>query len=250
LSQRFALTADHTREAIAQAAQARTIVGLTWQSREGWVMLKSRLLGVHAENELLVQFPGDDVNGTTLPEIGQDISVSFRRGSRKCVFDTPVAGYIELNENGRRIVAIRVAWPTDLHELQRRLYQRTPVPRGRIIPVDLWIKQAGGENLVPNSQRGKMLDLSAGGVSIELSRELRPRWREDEQLACRFATDSDREPVEIPARVTYYSRESDGRVRVGLQFLGLDACDRGRQTLHRIQQMTGRLRRFRRNGPG
>jgi c-di-GMP-binding flagellar brake protein YcgR len=92
-----------------------------------------------------------------------------------------------------------------------------------------------------------MLDLSAGGLSVDFPREVRPRWREQDQLSCRFAAGPDRTPVEVSARLTHYSREADGHVRLGLQFLGLDTCEQGRHVLQQIHHMANRLQRFRKN---
>ncbi len=245
MSQQFGLRPEHAREILTEAARNHTVTTITWETAGGWVMVKTRLCGLADEGNLLIELPPAAEPAQPAPQLGQSIGVSFRRGSRKCVFDSAVVGQVELSRQNRQITALRVAWPDDVQELQRRLYQRTQVPRGRFIPVELWIEQAGGESAETSPQRGKMLDLSAGGVSIELPHENRPRWREDDRLACRFATDPDRQPIEIPARLTHYSRDSAGHVRLGLQFVGLEACDGSRQKLHRIHQMASRLRRSR-----
>lgn len=249
MSQHFALRPQQAEEILAETARGRTIVGLTWRDdRRRWMIAKARLVEAdRGRDGLLIECKhAADDDGDEIPQLGQDLAVSFRRGSRKCVFNTTVLGRDIHGDGERHHLVLRVAWPNDLHELQRRLFYRTPVPRGRFIPVDLWINTQQDE-AQPFPQRGRMLDLSAGGLSVELPREARPRWRNDEQLSCRFVNDAQRGPIEVSARLTHYNRLPDGHVRLGLQFLGLDAGEEGRRTLNRIENMTGKLRRSRKH---
>ena len=248
MSPQYLVRPDVAQAILSDAIRSRTPAVLTYQTPAGWAMLKSRLVGVQNDGQrLLLDLPRVTEPAEPQPETGQNLGVSFRRGSRKCVFSAMVVDETVATIDGCRTAVLRVTWPDDLAELQRRLYQRTLVPQGRLIPVDLWLARAGDDRqpeAMPH--RGKMLDLSAGGLSVELPREVRPRWREDDQLSCRFAAGPDRSPVEVTARVTHYSREGDGHVRLGLQFLGLDACEWGRQMLQQIQHITNRLQRSRR----
>ncbi|HOA74843.1 MAG TPA: PilZ domain-containing protein [Phycisphaerae bacterium] len=233
-------------ESLSEAIRNRYPATLTYQAADGWTMIKTRFLPAadHEDDAVCLEVLGPEP-AAELPEIGRELGVSFRRGSRKCVFTAGLLGCSRLpSKGGRTRIVMRLSWPDIVQELQRRLYHRTPVPPGHYIPVDLWLTEAHeAANQDMSHQRGRMLDLSAGGLSVELPREVRPRWREDDRLACRFAGPADRQPIEVTARITYYERRSDGQVRMGLQFLGLDAGDRGRRVLQQINQITQRLRR-------
>jgi c-di-GMP-binding flagellar brake protein YcgR len=249
LNPQYLVRPDLARTILLDAIKCHAPAVLTYQSAAGWAMLKSRFVGTEADSEsILLELPHSLEPDTRLPEASQNVGVSFRRGHRKYVFNAMVIDGSEPGDTNRRTPVLRVAWPEELNELQRRLYHRTPVPQDRLIPVDLSLAQAGPDRLVDSiPQRGRMIDLSAGGISVEIPHEMRPRWREDDQLSCRFATGPDRDPLEIPARITHYSRTTGGHIQLGLQFLGLDACEQGRQVLQRIHQMTNRLQRFRRD---
>lgn len=244
MSQQYQLRPDRSRAALLEAIETGQHATLSWQTDRGWQTAKARFTQTD-DGECSVRVQLAPNSSGDLPQISQEVSVSFRHGSRKYVF---TACLIECSEasppaRGPRS-AMRLSWPEVIHEMQRRLYHRTQVPPGRFIPVDLWLAQA--EAAGPNenaSQRGKMVDLSAGGVSVELPRQIRPRWREDDQFTCRFATGPDRAPIEVTARLTNYTRLPEGHVRVGLQFLGLDTGEKGRHTLQQIGILTSRLRR-------
>lgn len=246
MSQQYALERRPSHEALAQAAETRDIATVTFQAAAGWAVVKTRFVNADKgsgvlELELLAGQP--DIRSAL--QIGQELGVSFRRGSRKCVFTSCLLESAEdRGAGGRSRHILRLTWPDNLQELQRRLYHRTPVPEGRVIPVDLWMgrkAEDSANNSLPH--RGRMVDVSAGGLSVELPREIRPRWREHDQLACRFAAGPDRAPIEVAARLTHYTRLADGHVRLGLQFLGLDAGDRGRHAFQQISHLANRLRR-------
>lgn len=241
MGQNYVFETEHAREHLLEAARTREPVTITYHAKTGWIVIKGRFAGEQDGSGALVLEQSNPLRDSEpAPEFGQELGVSYRRGSRKCVFTAAFVDSQPSPKNGRPL--LRLTWPEQIEELQRRMYHRTPVPQGRLIPVDLWLAQAQAADSANSAHRGTMVDLSAGGLSVELPRESRPRWREDEQLACRFSTGPDRPPIEVTARLTNYTRMSDGHVRVGLQFLGLDTNDRGRNTLHRISRMASWLR--------
>lgn len=252
-----------------EAIKKRMPAMVTYRGPKGWAMIKSRLLGVEADSELILleltneskakadthlsesndsidesQAESLELLETDDLKLGQNLGISFRYGHRKCMFSTVMLGKSQRPQQDRNRCVLRVEWPEEVSELQQRLYHRTPVPYGRMIQVDLQLAQDDSSaDTLPLPQRGRMLDLSAGGISVEIPRETRPRWRQDDQLLCRFATGSDRDLLEVSARIKHCSRTADGQVRLGLQFVGLDACEDGRQTLLQIRRMTNRFQR-------
>lgn len=259
MNPQFEVHSEVVQSILHEAVKTHAPIVLTYRGSSGWAMLKSRITGVEGDGQLLlIEIPRQCGSDTVLPEAGQSVSVAFRRGHRKHVFSSMVVDDSSGGSNLRNASVLRITWPDELCELQRRLYHRTPVPRGRLIPVDLWMDRCSADELdqeppTPADEpkalphRGKMLDLSAGGISVELPREVRPRWREQDQLSCRFAAGPDRTPVEVTARLTHYTRQADGHVRLGLQFLGLDTCEHGREVLRQIHHTANRLQRFRRS---
>ena len=174
----YSVRPDLAQAILHEAIKARTPAVLTYQSPAGWMMLKSRLVGIEADSAwILLELPKTPEPETHPPVVGQSLGVSFRRGHRKCVFNSRLAGESEAGADGRRASVLRLVWPEELQELQRRLYHRTPVPRGRLVPVDLWMTQAPSDLPADSMpKRGKMLDLSAGGISVEMPRDERYCW--------------------------------------------------------------------------
>jgi len=244
LNQPFQVSADRCHELLGQAARARATITLDYRLGQRWVHRKYRLVGIDPHESLLLVDAGpSSVYWAARLEPGLNLTASFRHGHHKCVFTTSVVDVQEANPSGlspHRV--LRLLRPDEMHELQRRLYVRTRVPPNRMIPVDLWLapREASRPGAAP--RRGRMLDLSGGGMSLELPRDVSLCCRENDLLTCRFTAEPSRAALEIPTRLRHTSRLPDGRMRIGLQFVGLDASDDGRRTLQCIQRITAGLR--------
>ena len=227
------------REAVAR----KYPVLLDWKNEDGYQSLRSRFLSAgDDEAELLVEFP-ECIREELLE--GQAIEVSFRRGHKKCAFETVALGYgpsIDSHRKGQ--VVLRLAYPEEMAELQRRLYRRAPVPSGVTVPVDLW----QGDLDIPRRQQeshceGMMMDISAGGMSVAVQSPRVGELREDDAISCSFLLEPMEPPVCVSGRVRHQDALPDGRVCLGVQFMGIDSAPDQRDTLSRITQLTARLQR-------
>jgi c-di-GMP-binding flagellar brake protein YcgR len=226
-----------------EAVVRKVPILLDWKHNDGYHSLKARMIHADDETELLLECPvrvRDELPG------GQTVNVSFRRGHKKCAFETFVLGFdstTETQRNGRCV--LRLAWPEDVVELQRRLYHRAAVPQGVTVPVDLW----QGELDAPSRLRephceATMMDISAGGMSVALQEPRVPELREDDAISCSFLLEPMEPPVRVSGRVRHRDALPDGRVCLGVQFMGIDAAADQRDTLSRITQLTSRLQRL------
>ena len=238
--------ADHHPELLAELLTRRAAVILSLRSPEGWQTFKSHLLAIDEETgELILPYPS--ASQRLDPKIvgGQNVGVSFRRGHKKFVFNTFVLGTCRHETHpGTTVRALSIARPEALYELQRRLFHRSPVPRGTAVSVDVW--RGIDEHDRPTDaqiHRGRMIDVSAGGISLVLPRAESLRLETGDSMVCTFTTDANDHPLELCTRLRCTDVVTDDRVRVGLQFVGLEASDEGRSKLRRLVRLATKFQR-------
>ena len=222
---------------ISEAITRRCPLSLSCKVSDGWVPFRSRLLGASLESHhLIIEYPTRDDASAFEFRGGEYLGISFRRGPRRCVFNTVVVGqcYYELSR-GAEVPALRISWPQEVHELQRRMFYRAPVPEGRFVPVSLMRVTGGGENPV-ESFSGQLLDVSLGGLSVAFERNRCPRWDYDTVVECSFAPSPSEQAIGACGRVRYIQPMGE-RYRVGVQFVGLEATRDGSAVLERLRQI-------------
>jgi c-di-GMP-binding flagellar brake protein YcgR len=185
-----------------------------------------------------------------LPElvVGQTLGVTFRRAHRKCVFETTVTGRCNYS-TGRAddVPALRLEWPESVFEMQRRLYYRTPVPRDAELPVQVRVRDEDGDCETDVMVcRGRMGDVSAGGMSVVLKNAENPRWRPETRVECKFVGASDGPAVELYGHMRYLYEMPEGGVRMGVQFVGLETDGAARSTLDEIIELTKKFQEIER----
>jgi len=242
----FELPAKVRDELLREGACRHAPVALTCKSAEGWVKLQAHFNGIDVQtSQLVLQYTLRAVGAVPTITAGQSVNVSFRRGHRKAVFDTTVIEHkTRADHQSGGGGTLRLQWPAAMFELQRRLYHRTSVPRGVVIPVDIWLDEANAaSDQAVKPVRGTMLDVSAGGVSLALPAHRLSAGGKNAALMCRFATAPDGQPVEITATTRSHERMPNGRIRLGLQFMNLDTSQEGQGTIRQIHRLTTRLQR-------
>jgi len=240
--------ADRERnEWLLQAATRRAPVVLNARIDDRWIIRKSRFRGVDRERgRLLIEYPSQPEHGQAEIDIGQCVGLSFRRGHKKCVFEAQVIGQDRSVPEGKcPVLTLSLCWPDRIQELQRRLYCRAKVPPRLSIPVDICPQSTRSAQAASGvACRGLMLDLSAGGMNIALPAEKRIRLKPGDTVTCTFALEPGQTPQEISGRLRHCEPAPGGHLRVGLQFLGLEASAEGCQTLQRIGRAANRFRKM------
>ncbi len=230
---------DQTRDDeqwLRESTADRSAIVLHVRTKSGWCDWKSRLLA-EEDGLLKIACPREIQNDRNAIEAGQTIGVTLRKGHRKVLFDSEFVG-----RDGRTGHLI-VRKPLDVQQIQRRTYARARVPDQMTIPVNLARMEAGGSveaHAMP--RRGILLDLSAGGMSVAVPPDTRNKWRPGDMMRCLLPLGPDQEPRELTARVRGVERTQRGHLRMGMQFVGLEASAEGRATLKVIARATSRFR--------
>jgi c-di-GMP-binding flagellar brake protein YcgR len=237
------LDTQRRQESLDLAVSRRFIVSLSLKNDDGWNSYKSRFLARDDQTgELIVEYPSPA--DQPIPEVAplQNIGVSFRRGHKKCLFNTTVRSRRNYStENGAKTAALQLALPANVFELQRRVFYRTPIPDEMTIEVRIWPGSDDTRTAESAPYRGTLLDLSAGGLSFILEGEDTPQWKVNTPITCWLSPGAGEPPIEAAAQFRHCEPDADDHMRVGLQFAGLEASKQGRATLQRILDLTMRL---------
>ncbi|MDM8006338.1 MAG: flagellar brake protein [Phycisphaerae bacterium] len=190
----------------------------TWRQGEGWAAYETRFVSMdYRAGELALQYDPSE-QGT--PEIldGQEVCVSFRRGRGRCAFDTVVLGRGRAPIGDAEIVStIRLEYPEELCDLQRRTHYRQQVPAADPVRVKLSI--ASGNTSTVTDAHGSLLDVSPVGMGVGLTEGTTVLVDAGAVADCTLYTQHSSSPIHVRARVCSRTNMSDGRVRLGLQFV-------------------------------
>ncbi len=245
MNQPYRLNPAQRDEYLLEAISAHVPATVSCQLADGWATLKSRMLGLGGTGrQIVIEYPMPGAN--TPPEIveGQNIGVSFRRGHKKYVFNTMVAARCRFAVDGAETEAIRLAHPLIMFELQRRVFFRAPVPAHLSVPIEVWRTTESDPNGTQSKRwTGKMVDISAGGVSVSLPTEADPDWPADAAVECAFSIEPETPALTISGRLKHVGRTENARVRLGVHFVGLEATAEGRETLGHVLRLIRRLQR-------
>jgi c-di-GMP-binding flagellar brake protein YcgR len=215
----FPIEATRQASVIADAIEDFRPAVATWRQGEGWATFETRFVGMdHRAGELTLQY---DSGNQETPEIsnGQHISISFRRGRGRCAFDTVVLGRGRASlGSGQQVSTLRLEYPEELSDLQRRTYYRQQVSASAGIAVNLSVVDEAS-SVGTRCTAGSLLDVSPDGMSIGLSEGCDWPADVDFLVDCTLQLDEEASMISLRARVCSRTDLADGRVRLGLQFV-------------------------------
>ncbi len=208
---------------------------VTNRSNGSWESAKSKFIRADDSPERMFIEAVDAASDRALCYLsGELVGVSFRRGHRKSLFSTTVLGTTSVESDGELLNVVELEWPSELHELQRRAYQRA-VPIGRHVSVRFWeggvSNRRQAEHEGHGILNGTLVDLSAGGMRI-LSMDVAPdTFEEGDVIGFSFRPRSRGETIVIEGVFRHFQLTSDGIASMGIQFIGLECSEHGRDLL-------------------
>ncbi|HVP11593.1 MAG TPA: hypothetical protein VMV94_10445 [Phycisphaerae bacterium] len=239
------LNAQASQSVLQWAAERQLLLAVSLCSDGRWHNMRSQLFRFDPSQGLLqITFPL--ISDTDAPpEIspGDKLGISFRRGHKKCILlGQVVLRRSETGADGGLIDTLLVRTSDGLRELQRRVYRRIAVSRDRFIAVKLW------EGGVPSPGQpswplcaGRLANLSVGGILVEIRADQNPRLGVGDPVGTEIIVAHDREPLIVEAQYRHCCLESDGRLGLGLQFIGLEHNLPGRASITQIADLVKSL---------
>ncbi len=240
------VTPQDAAEIFDLAVRDRALAVLSVLDGQHWITFKSRFLERDPGRRFFVL---DYQTQTGLPnpplQAGQYVGVSFRHKSRKVLFSTVVEakGHYVLDQR-ETVPAVRYRWPATMIELQRRAYNRTPVPESQHVDCRLWPGSLE-QNAEPPADTcpGTLANVSCGGAMIRIADGPQMVWTENVPLVVELALPDGRPPLRLDAYCRGYRPDDQGQPGVALQFIGLELSNDGRANLQRLANFVQRLNR-------
>ncbi len=231
---------------VQEAAKNCLPVVIAWSRHGGGKESgRARLLDTDQDNGALwITRPVEwDASAARMPADGR-LTVSFEQGAKTCWFESRIvtdAG--QEDAAGRNSRPVKLEWPSEVFEQQRRQYDRVGVPAGCPIPVTVHRIVDGVDTVLAEPLlQGRMIDLSPGGLSMELPGEQDFDVQAADRVICAFAPSSGGARLKVWGRLRHGKRTGRGNLRLGLQFLDLDAGLQGQLALKSIVSLTSRFR--------
>ncbi len=252
-------------EILHVAGDRRTSAVITRYGCNGWMSVASRFCNTRSDDEFIhldvaaeeVQTPDQALR------IGDQVGVSFRRGRSKCLFTSVITACDERHAGGAcKPAKITVRWPTNLQQMQRRLYERVSIPPGHHIEIAVWPQaddrpgmleerdtlMEPGLDVAAWTEKGFVSNLSAGGVGAVMGPG-RP-WTSGETYVCSFRPLEEADALQFHVRLRHVARTPDGGWSLGFQFVGLETTSAGQCQLAQLASIVTALRRRQASGAG
>lgn len=189
-------------------------------------------------------------------QIDQPVGVNFKHAYGKFVFDTTVVS-LEPSCDPEAGGTIVLAVPQSIGVIQRRSYFRVNVPKSLRVNVVLWHRTGRrlSDERTHTYSEGILVDISAGGAQVIVSRRDarscaspslekdngptgEPDFRKGQFLGVRFTPMPYETPLMFNVQVRNVLPTADGTsLCLGLQIVGLEASEEGRQVLSRLAKV-------------
>lgn len=220
------LDEHNTHSVLGWAADRQVLLAVTLCNDGQWYNLRSQFFRFDSrQNVLQITYPMLSDTGSP-PEIGtgDKLGISFRRGHKKCILlGQVVLRRGETGAGGEPINTVLVRVVGGIREFQRRVYQRIAVPRDRFIAVKLW------EGGVPSAGEpswplcaGRLANISVGGILVEIRSDQNPRLAVGDPVGTEIIVAHDRKPLIIAGQYRHCCLQTEDRLGLGLQFIGLE----------------------------
>ena len=240
---------DTQRDLRLKAAVEKCIpMTLTAKIDGQWRNHKARFISHHDRHILIEPAPKreEDAGNSLEATPGMHLGVSFKFGNHKYVFSTTV---IELQEmylaQGNTEVAT-ITWPETLELMQRRNFYRAAIPSHHRPVATCWLgglEESAAASEASSTFHAQVADLSVGGVRLECQVGDAPEMRVGQTVGMRVAFAN--QPQALMLEATFRHAEPLGsQIELGLQFIGLEHSDAGRQTLGHLSRVVSYYQRL------
>lgn len=235
------------REVISEAANRRVPAAMTFRDAGRWIQLQSRIIATDVER-ILLEIPTDG-DGTPYEFSPADrVGAAFKLKHHKYICMVTVAGPQTLAlDDGSGIQVLAICWPNQMQRIQRRAFFRAQVPGSCLVRVSFWL---GGREAEPDGTTperpvftGRVTNISAGGFELRTADSLPPIIEGGYLVGVRISFGPGGDGLFADARIRHIVPEDDQSV-VGLQFVGLEQTDEGRDAIRLIGTKSSEFQRL------
>jgi hypothetical protein len=246
MSEIVVLQGQESRTVLQTVVEQQSPAIMSYLSKDKWHVAKVTLKLLE-DNKLYIE--GCHTTGKPHPiniQINQPVGLNFKHAYGKFVFDTVVVG-LEPSTDPQSGGTIVLTTPDRIGVVQRRSYFRVNVPDSLKVNVVIWHRTGGRQTTEPihNYSEGRLMDISAGGAQITVPvRNGRAEgtpgsgvfdFHKGQFIGARFTPLPFETPLVFNAQIRNILPTADhSALCLGLQIVGLEASEEGRQILARI----------------
>lgn len=225
---------------------------MSYLSKDKWHVAKVLMKQLAGERLYVEGFHATKKPHPLNIRVDQPVGVNFKHAYGKFVFDTTVVG-LEPSSDATSGGTIVLALPHRIGVVQRRSYFRVSVPESLRVNVVLWhrtVNRTGKTEGDHKYYEGRLTDISAGGVQLAvplnsgggdalIAKET--DFHKGQFVGMRFTPMPYEMPLMFNAQIRNVLPTADHQsLSLGLQIVGLEASDEGRQTLARLAAVVDR----------
>jgi len=240
------LQGSEPRKVLERVIEKNVPAIMSYLSKGKWHVAKVQAVELGACRVSLRIIPAQRPHPINI-QIEQPVGISIKYGYGKFVFETKVVDLEpspESEAGGRIVLNI----PDKIEIVQRRSYFRVEVPASLKVATLIWHRRKQDEmntqssgttakntDSSQNYWQGKLIDISAGGALIALNAKDAENFKTGQFIGLRFTALPYERPLVLNAQIRNNLPTADGKSHcLGLQIVGLEASDEGRETLKRL----------------
>lgn len=220
---------------LSEAVSVKKAGIMTYLNGGKWQVMRVGILNC-TDQCVVVESQTGDKKATEQLRVNQPVGMSFQIDFVKYIFESTISGLessISSGSNGRILIEL----PEKMQKIQRRAYQRQPVPKEMNVKVLFWHRgYLDSIQKVPADHywQGELVDLSAGGIRVTIELDKQDCFTIGQIIGIQFTPMCYQRPILVEGHLRYMSEDPAGVLYLGIEFLGLEASIEGRQILQRL----------------
>lgn len=252
MSEIVILQGQESRAVLASVVEQESPAIMSYLSKDKWHVAKVVLKALQDDKLYIEGCHAMDKPHPINIQINQPVGLNFKHAYGKFVFDTVVVGLepsLDPSAGGRIVLTA----PQRIGVVQRRSYFRVNAPDSLKVNVVIWHRAGGRQMKEPmhNYYEGRLMDISAGGAQIIVPAKNGKMqgapgagvfdFHKGQFIGVRFTPLPFETPLVFNAQIRNILPTADhSALCLGLQIVGLEASEEGRQVLARIANVVER----------
>ncbi len=253
MSEIVMLEGHESQSVLQTVVEGRTPAIMSYLSKDKWHVAKVLMKDL-VDGKLCVEGcrPAKRPHPLNI-RVDQPVGVNFKHAYGKFVFDTTVLA-LEPSSDPEAGGTIVLAMPDRLGVVQRRSYFRVNVPQSLKVSVVIWHRTSQRHTKKEAARtyfEGRLMDISAGGAQLTMPLKdtaenpetamSESEFRKGQFIGVRFTPMPYETPLMFNAQIRNILPTADGSAMcLGLQIVGLEASDEGREVLSRLAAVVDR----------
>lgn len=236
INQMEILHGANLQSTLSQAVSNHKAGIMTYLNGGKWQVIRVGILK-YTDQCIVVEVLSGEKELSNQFRINQPVGMSFQVDFVKYIFESVIYGVeFRVSQNEKKRILLEL--PEKIQKIQRRAYQRQPVPSELNVKVLFWHRgYLDTVNIVPVDHywQGQLVDLSAGGIRIVIGIDKKECFTIGQVIGIQFTPMWYQKPILVEGHLRYLTEDQENQILyLGIEFLGLEASVEGRQILQRL----------------